>query len=148
MYIYVELFWLIVTSTKATACLNNIDKYLVIPKKKYSRSEKETMFIILRGRFQIKVFKMVTRSDLKNANQCQVLYWSNQTSFNVVSLQQSYEIKSPPWTIWWFRILGIFSVENIDRLGDLMFQTSDKSQLLRRVLWINAQLTIGLGSSI
>jgi hypothetical protein len=32
-------------------------------------------------------------------------------------------------------------VENIDRLGDLMFQTSDKSQLLRRVLWINAQLT-------
>jgi hypothetical protein len=33
-------------------------------------------------------------------------------------------------------------VENIDRLGDLMFQTSDKSQLLRRVLWINAQLTI------
>jgi hypothetical protein len=33
-------------------------------------------------------------------------------------------------------------VENIDRLGDLMFQTSDKSLLLRRVLWINAQLTI------
>ena len=32
-------------------------------------------------------------------------------------------------------------VENIDRLGDLMFQTWDKSQLLRRVLWINAQLT-------
>ena len=24
---------------------------------------------------------------------------------------QSYEIKSPPRTIWWFRILGIFSVE-------------------------------------
>ena len=35
-----------------------------------------------------------------------------------------------------------YPVENIDRLGDLMFQTSDKSQLLRRVLWINAQLTI------
>ena len=34
-----------------------------------------------------------------------------------------------------------YPVENIDRLGDLMFQTSDKSQLLRRVLWINAQLT-------
>ena len=33
-------------------------------------------------------------------------------------------------------------VENIDRLGDLMLQTSDKSQLLRRVLWINAQPTI------
>ena len=28
---------------------------------------------------------------------------------------QSYEIKSPPWTILWFRILGIFSVENIKR---------------------------------
>ena len=26
---------------------------------------------------------------------------------------QSYEIKSPPWTILWLRILGIFSVENI-----------------------------------
>ena len=26
---------------------------------------------------------------------------------------QSYEIKSPPFTILWFRILGIFSVENI-----------------------------------
>ena len=37
---------------------------------------------------------------------------------------QSYEIKSPPWTILWFRILGIFSVENIDRLGGVfMFQT-------------------------
>ena len=38
---------------------------------------------------------------------------------------QSYEIKSPPWTIWWFGTLGIFSVENIDWLGDFMFQTSD-----------------------
>ena len=27
-----------------------------------------------------------------------------------------------------------FSVENIDRLGVMMFQTSDNSQLLRRVL--------------
>ena len=42
---------------------------------------------------------------------------------------QSYEIKSPPWTIFWFRILGIFSVENIARLGVFMFQTSDNSQL-------------------
>ena len=33
-------------------------------------------------------------------------------------------------------------IENIDRLGDLMFQTSDNSQLQRRVLWINGQLTI------
>ena len=42
---------------------------------------------------------------------------------------QSYEIKSPPWTILWFRILEIFSVENIGRLGVFMFQTSDNSQL-------------------
>ena len=35
-----------------------------------------------------------------------------------------------------------YPVENIDRLGDFMFQTSDNSQLLRRVLWINAELTI------
>jgi hypothetical protein len=34
-----------------------------------------------------------------------------------------------------------YHVENIDRLGVLMFQTSDNSQLLRRVLWINAELT-------
>ena len=37
--------------------------------------------------------------------------------------QQSYEIKSPPWTILWFIIVGIFSVENIDRLGVFMLQT-------------------------
>ena len=55
---------------------------------------------------------------------------------------QSYEIKSPPWTILWFRILGIFSVENIKRLCVFMFQTWDNSQLLRRVLWISAELTI------
>ena len=42
---------------------------------------------------------------------------------------QSYEIKSPPWTILGFRILGIFSVENIYRLGVFMFQTWDNSQL-------------------
>ena len=35
-----------------------------------------------------------------------------------------------------------YSAENIDRLGVLMFQTSENSQLLRRVLWINAELTI------
>jgi hypothetical protein len=35
-----------------------------------------------------------------------------------------------------------YPVENIDRLGVLMFQTSDNSQLLRRELWINAELTI------
>ena len=42
-----------------------------------------------------------------------------------ISLPQSYEIKSPPWAILWFRILGIFSVENIKRLGVFMFQTWD-----------------------
>ena len=36
---------------------------------------------------------------------------------------QSYEIKSPPWTILWFRILGIFSVESIKRLCVFIFQT-------------------------
>ena len=35
-----------------------------------------------------------------------------------------------------------YPAENIDRLGDLVFQTSDNSQLLRKVLWINAELTI------
>ena len=40
-----------------------------------------------------------------------------------VSTIQSYEIKSPPWTNLWFRILGIFSVENIKRLCVFMFQT-------------------------
>ena len=35
-----------------------------------------------------------------------------------------------------------YPVENIDRLGVLMFQTSDNSQLLRRVLWINSEMTI------
>ena len=36
---------------------------------------------------------------------------------------QSYEITSPPWTILWFRILRIFSVENIDRFGVFTLQT-------------------------
>ena len=45
------------------------------------------------------------------------------------ALSQSYEIKSPPWTILFFRILGIFSVKNIARLGIFMFQTSDNSHL-------------------
>ena len=30
-----------------------------------------------------------------------------------LAIIQSYVIKSAPWTILWFRILGIFSVENI-----------------------------------
>ena len=53
--------------------------------------------------------------------------------------KQSYDIKSPPL---WFKILGIFSAENIKRLCVFMFQTWDSSQLLRRVLWISAELTI------
>ena len=51
---------------------------------------------------------------------------------------QSYEIKSPPWTILWFRILEIFSIKNVKRLCVFMFQTWDNSQLLRRVWWISA----------
>ena len=41
----------------------------------------------------------------------------------IIRLTQSYQIKSPPWTILWFRILGIFSVENITRLCVFKFQT-------------------------
>ena len=44
-------------------------------------------------------------------------------SIFILASIQSYEIKSPPWTILWFRILGIFSVENIKRLCVFMFQT-------------------------
>ena len=46
-----------------------------------------------------------------------------------ITFNQSYVIKSAPWAILWFRILGIFSVENVARLGIFMFQTSDNSQL-------------------
>ena len=52
---------------------------------------------------------------------------------------QSYEIKSPPWTI--SVILGIYSVENIDRLGDFMFQMSDISQLCIDSQYSSQQLT-------
>ena len=58
-------------------------------------------------------------------------------------VDQSYVIKSAPWTILWFRILGIFSVENIKRLCVFMFKTCSNSQLLRRVLWISAEQPIG-----
>jgi hypothetical protein len=50
------------------------------------------------------------------------------TSSFITFENQSYEIKSPPWTIWRFRILGIFSIENIDRLGAMMFQNSNFRQ--------------------
>ena len=69
------------------------------------------------------------------------LLWLHPNVFAIWYLQ-SYVIKSAPWTILWFRILGIFSVENIKRLCVFMFQTWDNSQLLRRVLWISAELTI------
>ena len=39
-------------------------------------------------------------------------------------------------------ILGIFSVENIDRLGDFMFQTSDNSQMCIDSQCSSQQLTI------
>ena len=53
-----------------------------------------------------------------------VIYWPFWTMSTGSCLltdfchNQSYEIKSPPapWTILWFRILGILSVENINRL--------------------------------
>ena len=63
-------------------------------------------------------------------------------NINIVWFIQSYEIKSPPWTILWFRILGIFPVEYIKRLCVFMFQTWDNNQLLRKVLWNSAELTI------
>ena len=64
--------------------------------------------------------------------------WLFQSSW---SIWQSYAIKSAPWTILWFRILGISSVENIKRLCVFMFQTWDNIQLLKRVLWISAELS-------
>ena len=67
----------------------------------------------------------------------------NNSNFSDIYYYQSYVIKSAPWTILWFRILGIFSVENIKRLCVFMFQTCSNSQLLRRVLWISAEQTIG-----
>ena len=60
-----------------------------------------------------------------------------------ISSWQSYEIKFPPWTILWLRILGIFSVEYIKRLCVFMFKSCSNSQLLRRVLWISAEQPIG-----
>ena len=55
---------------------------------------------------------------------------------------QIYEIKSPSWTILWFRILGIFSVKNIKRLCVFMFQTSDNSQLCIDSQYSSQQLPI------
>ena len=55
---------------------------------------------------------------------------------------QSYEIKSPPWTILWFRILRIFPVENIDKLGVFMFQTWGNSQLCIDSQYSSQYLTI------
>ena len=49
--------------------------------------------------------------------------------FCLIDVTQSYEIKSLPWTILCFRLLGIFSVRIIARLGVFMIQTSDNSQL-------------------
>ena len=59
------------------------------------------------------------------------------------SLLQSYEIKSPPWTILWFRILGIFSVEYIKRLRAFMFKSCSNSLLCTDSQYSSQQLTIG-----
>ena len=69
--------------------------------------------------------------------------YSGYPYFGCSTWNQSYVIKSAPWTILWFRILGIFSVEYIKRLCVFMFKTCSNSQLLRRVLWISAEQTIG-----
>ena len=55
---------------------------------------------------------------------------------------QSYKIKSPPWTILWFRIVGIFYVESINRLGVFMFQTWDNSHLCIDSQYSSQLLTI------
>ena len=80
----------------------------------------------------------------RKSSRCEMRWWRNYkgNNFRVSTLLQSYVIKSAPWTILGFRILGIFSVENIKRCV-LMFQTCSNSQLLRRVVWISAEQTIG-----
>ena len=71
--------------------------------------------------------------------------WANYTGFSVLMLavwagpKLFNQVPSLSLSRW--RTLTLLKIY-VDRLGDLMFQTSDKSQLLRRVLWINAQLTI------
>ena len=52
--------------------------------------------------------------------------------YSRLSWLQSYEIKYPPWTILWFRILGIFSVESIKRLCVVCF----KLEIIVRYWWI------------
>ena len=66
---------------------------------------------------------------LYSKEKCHVLWVLCCFNEMLLSCPQSYEIKSPPWTILWFRFLGISSFENIARLGVFMFQTSDNSQL-------------------
>jgi hypothetical protein len=45
--------------------------------------------------------------------------------FSSLPSYQSCEIKLPPQAILGFKILGIFSVENKDRSGVMMYQSSD-----------------------
>ena len=52
-----------------------------------------------------------------------ITYLKQENYKKKIGKNQSYEIKSPPWKILWFRILVIFSVENIKRLCVFMFQT-------------------------
>ena len=73
-------------------------------------------------------YKWLQLLEVFNSCNIQILYGFLVRKFlAVVCCHQSYEIKSPPWTILWFRILGIFSAENIKRLCVFMFQTWDKS---------------------
>ena len=59
----------------------------------------------------------------------QVIEQAEAERYGTYSELQSYVIKSAPWTILWFRILGIFSVEHIKRLCVFMFQTCSNSLL-------------------
>ena len=65
------------------------------------------------GRIVFEVFSSPVKSRF-------IVLISKRTS---IPAYQSYEIKSFPWTILWFRILEIFSVESIARLGVFMFQS-------------------------
>ena len=92
----------------------------------YFQSPQEESIIIANTTSSENNFSLLTCESLLSALQPITKYSSAEN--------QSYVIKSAPWTILWFRILGIFSVEYIKRLCVFMFQTCSNSQLLRRVL--------------
>ena len=99
--------------------------FCIIPlKRDQSTARIGQIFYVHRG------LKTKTTPAQKYATQCTCMFL------------QSYEIKSPPWTIWLFRILGIFSVENINRMGAMMFQSSVNNQLCIDSKYSSQQLTI------